>query len=324
MTADSTRSGRRPGVASPGSERNARATAPRAAGGPRTRRLRGSGRIELVVDFWGEPSGHPVLLLHGGGQTRAAWSATAAILAEAGWQAIAPDLRGHGDSDWPQDGAYEPEHFAADLRSLLEQIGRSTAVVGASLGGIVALTAQRLAGEQLFAALVLVDVTPRLEREGVERIVGFMLAHPEGFSSLPEAADAIAAFRPTRPRPADLSGLERTLFRGSDGRWRWRWDPRFLSTKFRRGDGGVALEYRHAEMRERLIAGARKVSAPVLLVRGALSDVVSRDGVEEFVRAVPHAEFVDVEHAGHMVAGHRNDVFSAAVLDFLTRVVPPG
>ncbi len=70
-----------------------------------------------------------------------------------------------------------------------------------------------------------------------------------------------------------------------------------------------------------LVDGARRVSAPTLLVRGLLSDVVSEQTVDDFVKLVPHARTVDVSGAGHTIAGDDNDAFTAAVLDFLDDVV---
>jgi pimeloyl-ACP methyl ester carboxylesterase len=296
---------------------------------PQIVRLQGA-RVELVADCWGDDAAPSVLRLHGGGQTRAAWSQTARHLATNGWRAIAPDLRGHGDSGWPEDGAYDTEDFAQDITEIVGRMAAPPAIVGASLGGMVALSAQRLSADQLFSAVVLVDITPRMESEGVARIVGFMLGYPDGFASLEEASDAIAAYRPGRPRPKDLSGLERTLRRTSDGRWHWRWDIRFLTTKYRATDSGIeALQSSRSLMEQRLLSGARKLRVPTLLVRGAESDLVGGEGVSTFLEAVPHAEFIDVKNAGHMVAGDQNDIFSSAIVRFLrsiagTRILHPG
>lgn len=280
--------------------------------------LEGADGIVLVGDRYGDPVGPPVLMLHGGGQTRAAWGATARAVAAAGWWVTALDLRGHGDSDWSPDGDYDIERFAEDVLSVRRQLGRAPVVVGASLGGIAALAAQERSREQLYAGIVLVDVAPRMEMAGIRRIVGFMTAHPEGFASLEEAAGVIAAYREHRPRPSDVSGLTKVLRRSPDGRWRWHWDPRFM------GSASIVLapgddEPRHVVLavNEQLLAAARSVRVPMLLVRGAESDMVSDEGVEELVGAVPHARFVVVRGAGHMVAGDRNDAFTAAVLGFL-------
>src|SRR5690242_13665097 len=88
--------------------------------------------VSLTAELEGPADGRPVLLLHGGGQTRHAWGGTRAALAAAGWRAIAVDLRGHGDSDWSPDGDYSPPVFAADVKALIEWAGGHPALVGAS------------------------------------------------------------------------------------------------------------------------------------------------------------------------------------------------
>ena len=280
---------------------------------PRSIELRGHEGIILRGDAYGSPEARPVLLLHGGGQTRHSWSGTAQRLAQQGWHALSLDLRGHGQSDWSPVGAYDLEDFARDLVEVARSLEQPPVVVGASLGGMAALCAQGEAQGPLFAAVVLVDVTPRLEPGGVLRIISFMTDRPEGFASLEEAADAVAAYREHRARPNDLAGLAKNLRRGEDGRWRWHWDPKFLS----RGSRA-----RSSLTPERLLDAARGLRVPTLLVRGKLSDVVSLEGAAEFRAAVPHARFADVSGAGHMVAGDRNDVFTDAVIEFLRTDVP--
>jgi pimeloyl-ACP methyl ester carboxylesterase len=164
-------------------------------------------------------------------------------------------------------------------------------------------------GPKHFAGLVLVDVALTLDVGSIDRILGFMTAQlDEGFGSIDEAADAIAAYLPHRPRPTDLSGLARNLRQGADGRWRWHWDPAFV-----RGPQWAAVE----SHRERLIDAARRVTVPTLLIRGRRSALVSDAAVEEFMTHVPQAQFVDVADADHMVVGDRNDLFDARLLEFL-------
>jgi len=280
---------------------------------PRPIELRGHDGLVLRGDVFGSPEAPPVLLLHGGGQTRHSWSGTARSLAREGWLALSLDLRGHGQSDWSPTGAYDLEDFVRDLAQVARGLPRRPVVVGASLGGMAALCAEGESQSGLLAAVVLVDVTPRLEPRGVMRIVSFMTDRPEGFASLEEAADAVAAYRQHRARPSDLAGLEKNLRRGDDGRWRWHWDPKFLSRD--RHIGNTLTP-------ERLLDAARGLRVPTLLVRGKLSDVVSLEGAAEFREAVPHARFADVSGAGHMVAGDRNDLFTDAVIGFLRSDVP--
>lgn len=279
----------------------------------------GAAGNRLVADVFGT-RGAPVLLLHGGGQTRHAWRATAVEIADAGHVAYAIDQRGHGDSDWIDSGAYTFPDFAADLRAVADAVTADTGslpvVIGASLGGIAALLAEGNAAREgtapRFAALVLVDITPRVDRSGIANIEAFMRAHArEGFASIADAADAVAAYLPHRPRPPSHEGLKKNLRLSADGRWRWHWDPRFI--KGPRAVGGSASE-------EDLVRAARALTQPALLVRGTSSEVVQEAHAREFLALVPHAEYLDVGGAQHMVAGDQNDRFTAAILDFLSRL----
>lgn len=271
--------------------------------------LDGSGTLRIVADAYGDPADPPVLLLHGGGQTRHSWGGTAATLAAAGWYAVAYDMRGHGESGRSPSGHYEPGRFAEDLVEIASTFEQTPVIVGASLGGLSGMLAEGVLAPGLFAALVLVDITPRQEMEGVARIVGFMLEHAtDGFANLDDAADAVADYQPHRPRPRDHAGLQKNLRLDPDGRWRWHWDPNLFNE-----DRGLSA----ARQPGRFIDAAAKLTLPTLLVRGKLSDLVSPETAQEFLDLVPHAQFVDVSDAGHMVAGDRNDRFTDAVVEFL-------
>lgn len=263
----------------------------------------------------GAARGRPVMLLHGGGQTRHAWGTAARRIAEAGHVAYTIDQRGHGDSAWVASRAYAFSDYAGDAVAVAKQIaardGAPPLLVGASLGGISGLLATGMAEAGLLSGLVLVDITPHMDPDGVARIQGFMAERmEEGFSTLEDAADAIAAYLPHRARPTSLSGLAKNLRQGEDGRFRWHWDPGFLK-------GPRPINTDGAATQARLIEAARRLTIPVLLVRGQQSELVTEEAVAAFRALVPHTGFVDVSGAGHMVAGDRNDAFNAAVLDFL-------
>jgi len=278
----------------------------------------GAARNRLAADVFGD-AGRPVLLLHGGGQTRHAWRRTAVEIARAGWLAYAVDQRGHGESEWIASGAYAFQDFAADVTAVAAELARRhgapPVTIGASLGGIASLLAageaQALHLAPIFAALVLVDITPRVDLSGVAKVQGFMREHArDGFASVEEAADAVAAYLPHRPRPRSTEGLKKNLRLHPDGRWRWHWDPRFLDGRRPVGGGRGDIE-------DKLVAAARGLKIPAMLVRGGSSELVQEEHAKEFLTLVPHARFADVSGARHMVAGDKNDQFSAAILEFL-------
>lgn len=272
-------------------------------------RFRVGNSMELAADIYGDWSGQPVVLLHGGGQTRYAWGSTTETLSKAGFLVINLDLRGHGHSAWAPDGNYSIDAYANDLRSVVNLLGRPVALVGASLGGLTSLIAVGEEPRAPCSALILVDIAPRIELDGRDRIIEFMCSRPDGFSSLEEAADTVTQFLPHRPRPTDISGLAKNLRLGPDGRYHWHWDPAFM-------EGRIGDESYNPERFEQ---AARAIEAPMMLVRGRMSEIVSEEGAKAFRQIVPGAEYIDVQEAAHMVAGDRNDVFTEAILSFLCR-----
>jgi len=260
------------------------------------------------------PEGRPGLLFaHGFGQTRGAWNGAAGTLAQAGCRCVTFDARGHGESDRAAGRGYHMDQFADDLRRLAAAQPQPPILVGASMGGLLGIV---LAGETRpspFRALVLVDITPRWETAGVERILAFMQAHPDGFADYAEAAEQIASYLPQRRERKSEQQLRPLLRESADGRLRWHWDPALLA-----GD----LVQESERYQPRLQAAATKIEVPVLLLSGARSDVVSRATVDEFLQLVPHAQHVELPHATHMVAGDANDAFTREVVRFVQGLDP--
>jgi len=278
---------------------------------PQTVKFRGVDDLVLVADEWNAGSDSPrpsILLLHGGGQNRFSWKNTGQILADEGFHVVALDSRGHGDSDRSPDATYTVDALCADTLAVLEQIGRPVILIGASMGGMTGMLVADVAGPEKVTKLVLVDVVPRYDKDGSARIRDFMASGVNGFESLEEAADAVAAYLPYRTKPRSPEGLKKNL-RHRDGRWYWHWDPAFLT---------APDDDRFVRM-QKLEQAVMDLTIPILLIRGKLSDVVSPQGVKEFLKKVPRAEFVELSDAGHTAAGDDNDAFSEAVVQFVSR-----
>ena len=273
----------------------------------------GHGGVSIAGDTWGDPDAQLVMLLHGGGQPRHAWKGAGETLGKSGYHAVAFDARGHGDSDWAATSEeYAPDCMVEDLACVAKALGSDRPIlVGASMGGGTSLLSIGLDKVDA-AALVLVDMAPRIEPKGSRKIQEFMNQKPDGFDTLEEVAEAIANYQPHRKRPRNLDGLAKNVRLGANGKYVWHWDPK------RRAGQRINGDYR-----DRLSAAADTLSLPTLLVRGGLSDVLSEAGAQSFLQQAPHAEYVNVKNAAHMVAGDRNDIFADSVIEFLKRVAPP-
>jgi pimeloyl-ACP methyl ester carboxylesterase len=260
-------------------------------------------------------AGTPTLLFaHGFGQTRGAWNGATRALAARGFRCVSFDSRGHGESGRVPGGDYHMQQFADDLLSLARAQPQPPILVGASMGGLLGMV---LAGEVRpapFRAMVLVDITPRWETAGVERILAFMQAHPDGFADYAQASAQIAAYLPPGRARKREDQLRPLLREGEDGRLRWHWDPALL--------GGLVHESERYQ--PRLLAAAAGIDVPVLLLSGERSDVVSHATVDEFMALVPHARHVEVAGATHMLAGDANDAFTREIAAFIEQVQTAG
>jgi pimeloyl-ACP methyl ester carboxylesterase len=268
--------------------------------------------LELVADERGSSDAWPVLFLHGGGQTRHAWGRTAEAVAANGWRAVSLDLRGHGESDWAPNKDYSFTAYCADCIAVADQLGKPPVLVGASLGGISAMLAEGTSDRVVSSGLILVDIAPVTNSEGVKRIGEFMRSGANGFASLEEAATAIAAYTPQRKRPFNPDGLRKVL-RERDGKWYWHWDPAIID---RQRTEVVADRFKGL-----LEVAMDNIDVPMMLVRGQLSDVLTQEGIDNMVARLPGIDIVQVPGAGHMIAGDQNDAFTDAVTTFLNNRV---
>lgn len=276
--------------------------------------LTGAGDLRLAASRFASPGSlqpEPALIYaHGFGQTRHAWTRTAQSLAAKGYAGLAYDARGHGDSQRnPDHLAYAGEQFADDLIIVAGEQAQAPILVGASMGGLFGLIAEsRWPG--LLRAMVLVDITPRWESAGLERILGFMTAFPDGFESPEQASDVIAAYLPHRRNRKSPDELRALLRQNAKGRWHWHWDPRLIDELARDSE----------QHQDALAEAASRIRCPILLISGGRSDLVSERTVEEFRALVPRAHHVHLPDATHMVAGDDNDTFTAAVLEYLAEL----
>ncbi|WP_336971269.1 alpha/beta hydrolase [Sphingobium aromaticiconvertens] len=265
--------------------------------------------VDMVADAYGDPTAPPVCFFHGGGQSRRSWAGSARRVASAGYYGLSFDLRGHGDSGWAADGDYLLEAYGRDVEAIVASLARPTALVGASRGGQSALVGGSRRPDQV-RLIMLADVAPQIVDTGVDNIRDFFRASDGGFASLEDAADALHHHL-GQPRLPNVSGLAKSMRKQGD-RLFWHWDPR-----------STLPEFLHpASEGDALLAAAQRVTAPVVLVKAELSDILSDESVATFQRLTPQLQ-VEIAHGvGHMFTGDHNDAFAERLLYHLGEHMP--
>jgi esterase len=263
---------------------------------------RSSTVLGLRVWEWpGDPPG--ALLLHGIGNYGRYWDLFAHRVAGR-MRLVAPDARGHGDSEAPAAG-YAPEDFVADAVAVMDALPlRRPIVVGHSMGGFHA-AALTLAHPDRVQALVLVDVGPRIEEAGSSRARRLTLERPDRFA---EEASALAYLHQTSPEYSDAVYANR------------------MAWVFRRDDGGGLVWRSSKEALRKILDDSAlssprvwgrlgEIACPVLVVRGTRSSSLADATARQMLATLPQARLVELE-AGHNVALDRPTELAKAVIRF--------
>lgn len=271
-------------------------------GPPKVRResVAASGRRHVSALVWGDADPE-LVLLHGGAQNAHTWDTVALALDR---PLVAVDLPGHGHSDWRDDRQYLPTNHAADVATVMQVLApRPRAVVGMSLGGLtsIALAARH---PELVPRLVLVDVTPGVDREKAAPIFAF-IAGPERFATFDEILERTIEYNPTRTVSSLRRGVLHNAREQEDGSWTWRYDR--MRQVEREG---------FPDLRD-LWDDVSKLTMPLMLVRGADSGVVGDEDVAELRRRQPDVRVETVDGSGHSVQGDRPVELARLIESFL-------
>jgi len=239
---------------------------------------------------WGSPGALPLVCVHGYTSSAEAFNAVARRLEDRA-HLIAMDVRGHGESAWSPDGAYQYADQAGDLAALVDRLGIERFVlIGTSMGGVIAMVYAAQHADRL-RGLVLNDIGPDAEA-GSSRITGLVRSRPADFASLEEAMEyrretsPITAARPLEDQRETALGV---LRQRPDGRWAWKLDPTYIEQRIARG----------APVRPQLWPMLETLPCPAQVVWGTDSDVLSEAQAKRMVAALPRGELVSVPGIGH-------------------------
>jgi pimeloyl-ACP methyl ester carboxylesterase len=248
---------------------------------------------------WGDDGAPPVLLLHGGNQSAHSWDLVSLHLSDR-YHVLAVDQRGHGDSEWSRDLDYSIQARAADATAFIDDRRLGPPIlIGHSMGGQVAMR-MVLSGVDV-QCLVLVDVGPELSSKGVEVVQNFV-SHNVEFDDLDVFLDNVVKYDPYRSREHITRTVKYNMLRRADGKYISKVDHRSTTS-----DPATPIRLED-------FAG---LATPVLLIRGAESNVLDADAAARFVAAIPNGQLVTVPGAGHNVHGANTPGFLNALGPFL-------
>lgn len=259
-------------------------------------------RLRFHFTEWGQPGAPPIVLLHGTNQSSHSWDLVSLALASR-YHVFALDQRGHGDSEWSRELDYSTAAMAQDAMAFARdrRLARPI-VVGHSMGGRVALLAA-LSDPDLVRALVLVDSGPEMNPGGGRTIRNFIRNNRE-FDNPDQFIDNVVNYDPYRKREHVERTVKYNLFRRADGKYVSKNDHRRLANS----------------RTEISLDDVRDLHLPVLVVRGANSNVFTTEAGERLVGALPDARLVTVPNCGHNVHSQNTPGFLAAVRPFLDEV----
>jgi esterase len=248
------------------------------------------GAMRMHYLDWGG-SGTPIVFLHGGGLTAHTWDCVAVMLREH-FRCVALDQRGHGDSEWSPVIDYRVASHVGDIEGFIDALGLERPIlVGQSMGGLNSIAYATRHSDRM-RAMVIVDVAPEIDAAGADRIRAFS-STPE-LDSPQDFLERAMKFNPIRDPAVLRRSLHYNLRETPAGKWTFKHDQR------RRNDDAMRS---FAEDRARLASEVSKIKCPTLVVRGALSDVLTDAGAEKFARSLPDGRWMRVEKSGHNVQG---------------------
>jgi pimeloyl-ACP methyl ester carboxylesterase len=262
---------------------------------------------------WGDPANPPLLFLHGGNQTAHSWDLVSLALCDR-YHIIALDQRGHGDTEWPRDGVAHRKDMAGDALALIEQLGLGQPIIGGhSMGGIVTLTLLSAHPSAASKAIV-VDVGPELSPEG-QQYIGSFIRSVDHVGSLDEFIDKVAAYDTFRSREHISRTVIYNLMR--------RIDEKLVSKHDHRGFDLFGLDGKPLRRIDQpSLADVAHIPCPVLVLRGAESNVFLPEAAERFVKTLPKGQLKEIAACGHNIHSQNTPDFIAAVEEFLGAARP--
>ena len=252
-----------------------------------------SGLHRMAYSEWGKPENPKVLIcVHGLSRNGRDFDALASALS-ADYRVVCPDVVGRGRSDWLRDAAnYGIAQYVADMMLLIARLDVETVHwLGTSMGGLIGMVLASLEGTPI-SRLLLNDVGPVISAESIKRIGDYIGRAPK-FDSFADAEKYIRLVSAPFGALTDAQWrqlTESSVCQSACGRWEMRFDAAGIAESFRRATTVGEID---------LWPIYDRIRCPTLVVRGAQSDLLSRETVQVMASRGPRPEVVEVPGVGH-------------------------
>jgi pimeloyl-ACP methyl ester carboxylesterase len=279
-----------------------------------------SQRLRLHYVDWGNPGKPPLLMVHGGRDHCRNWDWTAAALRE-DWHVIAPDLRGHGDSQWSTDGSYTMAGYIYDLAQLIHQQRLApVTIIAHSLGGNVVLRYAGIYPETVTRLIAIEGLGPSPERlttyrsrpievrmdEWIREQRGLAGRLPRRYASIEDAFRRMQEENPHLTAEQARHLTEHGVNQNEDGTYSWKFD-------------NYVRTFPPYDMSTRDIQALwARVTAPTLLLHGRESRWAGDPARDGRAALFPDARAIGIDGAGHWLHHDRLDEFLKIVREFLS------
>jgi pimeloyl-ACP methyl ester carboxylesterase len=259
---------------------------------------------------WGRADAPAIVLLHGGHQSAHSWDLVSLHLAQR-YRVLALDQRGHGDSEWARDVTYSNHEMSLDAEAFIGAMAlQRPVVIGHSMGGRNTMLLMRR-NQALLRAAVIVDVGPELSERGRATIAGFVQVNQE-FDDLEHFVRNVRQYDPYRSREHIERTVKYNMLQRADGKFVSKCDSNPRRLNIVRGSGpleNITLE------------DATRFDLPVLLIRGANSNILAPDAAERFAASLPRGSLATVPDCGHNVHGQNTKGFINALNGFFDGLI---
>ena len=263
--------------------------------------------LQMHYVDWGTPGQPAMVLLHGFQSNAHTWDTFSFAMADT-YHVLALDQRGHGDTSWAPNGHYTSETFISDIVGFIDALHLApTLLVGHSMGGRHAAMVAADYPDKVKKVVIVdtaAELSPVLHARLTQPSDTTTLLEPETFDTFEAVIGQGIAQYPLTPEVELRHANYHNLSRGTDGKWRWKWDL-------------ALLEHRRRHVQSDLYPYLQRIHCPTLIIRGQRIPLLTSEVAQKMLQSLPNGRLEEIAAAAHTVNADHAEAFNAIAAAFL-------